>query len=166
MTGPPEIGPGRGFRVSMTLADYAVVTPDGKLTAVGCAWNVLRIGDQPFPFHVAAQIDVPWHRTNEKHTWRLELVDRDGQLATFGEGDDAQTVVPTDTFELGRPSGAPRGAMFPMPLVVAFQHGLPFAPENGWFEFRLFINDETHEDWRLAFHTVPASGAGQEKRAA
>ena len=164
MTEPPEIGPGRGFRVSMTLADYAVVTPDGKLTAVGCAWNVLRIGDQPFPFHVAAQIDVPWSRTNEEHRWRLELVDRDGQLAVFG--DEQETVVISDTLELGRPPGAPRGTMFPWPLVVAFQQGLPFAAEAGWFEFRLFINDETHEDWRLALQTVPANGFGQEKRAA
>ena len=135
----------------MLLADYAVVS-DGKLTVVGGGWSIT--GPAPQPFAIAVKIEVPWDQANVRHTLRLELVDADGAavLVPTPEGEKAVTIEAQ--FETGRPAGIKPGT----PLDVMFAVNMPPhpLPPGGRYEWRLSIDDETREDWRLAFSTRAA----------
>ena len=142
------LDPERGVKVTAMLADYATAA-DGKLIAVGAGWNV--IGPQPVPFAFAMLVEVPWQLTNKQHTVRLELIDLDGNAVTpIGAEDPAAVEV---QFEIGRPPGLRPGCMLPVPLPI--NHGPLPLPPGGHFEWRLTVNGEAREDWRLAFSTRP-----------
>jgi hypothetical protein len=145
---PSELDPERGVKVTAMLADYAAAA-DGKLTAVGAGWNVT--GPQPVPFAIALLVEVPWHLTNKQHTVRLELIDLDGNPVTPTGADEPQTIELQ--FEIGRPPGLRPGTMLPVPLPI--NHGPMSLPPGGHYEWRLTVNGEAHEDWRLAFSTRP-----------
>ena len=51
-------------------------------------------------------------------------------------------------FEVGRPAGLRAGTPVDAPLVVPFG---PLELEEGRYELRLTIDDETKEDWFVAF---------------
>ncbi|MEI7759839.1 MAG: hypothetical protein WCJ67_03620 [Thermoleophilia bacterium] len=143
------------MKVTMLLADFAQVA-DGKLTVVGGGWS--RTGPDPAPFGIAILVHVPWDQANRRHTLRLELVDADGNPVTApveveeGEGDGGgEPVVFLDDieFEVGRPPGIKPGTPLELPLAVN-SGPLPLEP-GGRYEWRLSINGEGDEDWRLAF---------------
>jgi hypothetical protein len=135
------------MKVDMLLADYAAAA-EGKMTVVGGGWNVA--GPGPMPFAVPIWFHVPWHMTNEKIRFQLELIDPDG-TGVVPVGADEPLVIQGE-FEVGRPPGAPKGMTFPFP--VPLNSGGPVAlPPGGHYEFRLLVNGETREDWRLAFWT-------------
>jgi len=145
------LDPERGIKVTMLLADYAMAA-EGKLTIVGGGWNVT--GPQPIPFAIAMLVEVPWSLTNRQHEFRLELIDLDGNAVLGAQPDGTEAPVLIEGhFELGRPPGVRAGTALPFPLAI--NHGpLPLAPA-GQYEWRLMINGEAHEDWRLAFSTRP-----------
>ncbi len=134
----------------MLLADYAQVA-DGKLTVVGGGWSLT--GPEPTPFGIAILVHVPWDQANRRHTLRLELVDSDGQavLVTGDEDDEEKPIVFLDNveFEVGRPAGIKPGTPLELPLAV---NSGPLQLEPGRrYEWRLSIDGESDEDWRLAF---------------
>jgi hypothetical protein len=141
-------------KVTMLLADFAQVA-DGKLTVVGGGWSLT--GPEPAPFGIAILVHVPWDQANRRHTLRLELVDADGQAVTIpveanedGEGDEQPIVFLDDIeFEVGRPAGLKPGTPLELPLAVN-SGPLPLDP-GGRYEWRLSIDGESDEDWRLAF---------------
>jgi hypothetical protein len=141
--------PVRGMKVTMLLADYAVAS-EGKLTVVGGGWNLTNC---QVPWAIGLLFDVPWHMTNEKHKFRLELIDVDGN-SVLPIGADEPVVIEGE-FELGRPPGAPMGATFPFP--VALNSGPMPLPSGSQVEWRLLVNEQTHEDWRLPFYTQPGA---------
>lgn len=143
-----ELDPVRGMRVTMMLADFAAA-PEGKLTVVGGGWNVT--GPQPCPFAIALLFEVPWHMTNQQHQFKLELIDFDGHGVVPIGGEDPVAIE--GQFEVGRPPGVPVGTAFPSP--VPLNSGPIPLPPGGQFEWRLTVNDQTREDWRLAFSTRP-----------
>ena len=139
------------MKATLLLAEAAQVA-DGKLFVLGGGWNI--IGPAPSPFALAILIEVPWDRTNEEHTVRLELLDADGHpvLAAQAEGEDEPLVI-TAGFEVGRPPGLKRGAPLNVPLAINLApHPIP---PNGRYEWRMTINGEAHEDWRAVFSTRP-----------
>lgn len=137
----------RQLKVTMMLADAATVA-EGKLNVLGGGWNVT--GPGPTPFAIAVLFEVPWHLTNEKHRFRFDLIDQDGTPA--GPVDAEGPLVIEGEFEVGRPPGVQRGSDMPMPFVVSPPGPIQFPP-GARLEFRLTIDDQTREDWRLAFST-------------
>jgi hypothetical protein len=139
------------MKVTMLLADYAQVA-EGKLNVIGGGWNVT--GPTPAPSSIAILIEVPWDRSNERHSFHLELVDADGHpvMATDPQGQSVPVQL-GGMFEVGRPPGIKRGTPLTFPLAINL--GPQPVPPGGRFEWRLTINGESDEDWRLAFSTRP-----------
>ena len=140
----------KAVKVTMLLADFAQVA-DGKLIVIGGGWSLT--GPEPTPFGIAILVHVPWDQANRRHTLRLELVDADGQPVMFpvdGEEEERQIVFLDDVeFEVGRPAGIKPGTPLELPLAV---NSGPLALEpGGRYEWRLTIDGEGDEDWRLAF---------------
>lgn len=147
---PSEVTPERGLKVTMMLADAAQVS-EGKLYVLGGGWTV--IGPQPMPFSIAGQIEVPWHLTNRQHVFRFECIDLDGNAVMVSTPDGEEPLFAEGGFEVGRPPGVRTGTTIPVPFAFGFGPQ-PF-PTGSHFEWRLTINGETNEDWRLAFATRP-----------
>ncbi|MBW3593784.1 MAG: hypothetical protein KY396_08820 [Actinobacteria bacterium] len=142
------------MRVTMMLADYVQVA-EGKLTIVGGGWSVT--GPMPVPFGVALLFQVPWDRANMSHRFRLELVDADGEAVAMATEEGEQPLVVEGEFEAGRPPGLRPGTPLEVPLAINVP-GAPIPP-GGRYEWRLSVNGESHEDWRLAFSTRPDADA-------
>jgi hypothetical protein len=141
----------RGMKVTMLLADYAAAY-DGKLVVVGGGWSVT--GPMPAPFGIALKIEVPWDQANAKHHMRLELVDADGNpVLVPTEGGAEQPLALDGEFETGRPAGLKPGT--PLDVVLALNLPPQPIPPGGRYEWRLTIDGESEEDWRLAFTTRP-----------
>jgi hypothetical protein len=137
------------MKVTMLLADYAQVA-DGKLTVVGGGWSI--IGPEPTPFGIGILVHVPWDLANTRHFMRLELLDADGQpvLLQDGDGEEKPILFFDDwPFEVGRPPGIKPGT--PLEFMVAV-NSAPLALEPGArYEWRLTINGESRDEWRLPF---------------
>ena len=82
------------------------------------------------------------------------MLDADGQGVPTEEG---ETIRAEGEFEAGRPAGLRPGTPVDAPLVVPFG---PLDLEEGRYEVRLTIDDETKEDWFVAF-TVRQAPAPQ-----
>ena len=94
----------------------------------------------------------PWDRANEEHRFKLELVDADGYpvLVPSAEGGEVALTI-EGQFEIGRPPGVKPGSALPFPMAL----NLPPQPipPGGRYEWRLSVDGDTHEDWRLVFST-------------
>jgi hypothetical protein len=123
---------------------------DGKLYVLGGGWSVT--GPQPAAMAIALKIDVPWDQANTRHTWRLELVDADGQ--PFQLPDEGGPVEVEQEFEIGRPPGIKPGTS--LDFVVALNVPPLLLKPSSQYAWRLTIDGEGHEDWRLPFSTRPA----------
>ena len=141
-----------GVKVTMMLADAAQAV-EGKLYILGGGWSIT--GPEPSASAIAAYIQVPWDRTNVEHQFRFELIDSDGQPVTAEIPDeDEEAVTIEGAFEVGRPVGVRPGTPIDVPLAINI--GPMVLPPGGRFEWRLTIDGETSDDWRLAFSTRPA----------
>ncbi len=147
---PTELDPERGLKVTMLLADHAQVA-DGKLNIIGAGWT--HTGPQPMPFAVAGIIEVPWRAANKKHTFRLDLIDLHGNPVLVETPEGEQPLYLEGEFEVGRMPGLREGSG--IPFQFALNSGpVPLKPGNH-YEWRLLVNNEADEDWRLAFSTRP-----------
>jgi hypothetical protein len=149
--------PVRGMQVTMLLAEFASAA-EGKLTIVGGGWSMCGPNA---PCAIGMVFYTPWHLTNQKHTFQLELIDMDGNGVELHGSDEAFVIQ--GEFEVGRPPGAPRGMTFPSPVPINL--GPLGLPPHQQYEWRLQIDGQAHEDWRLVFNTVPPI-QGQQQRAA
>jgi hypothetical protein len=131
------------MKITLLLADFARVA-NGKLDVIGGGWSMMN-AQGPFGFFVAALFQIPWDQTNTKHTFRLELLDADGQGVPTPDG---EAIRAEGEFEAGRPPGLLVGTPVDAPLVVPFG---PLLLEDGRYEVRLTIDDDTKEDWFVAF---------------
>lgn len=122
----------------------------GKLFILGGGWNVM--GLPPGPTAVALHIHVPWDRTNMQHRWLLELLDHDSNPVMVPGPAGEQPVRAGGNFEVGRPPGVPIGSELGVSLAVTIGP-LPLVP-GGRYVWRLSINDEHRDEWRLPFSVV------------
>jgi hypothetical protein len=142
----------------MMLADY-VDASKGSLTIVGGGANITGPNA---PHAIALSLLVPSHLADEQHTFRLELIDMDGNgvgVVTTGH----QPLAVEGQFQVERPENELAGQTFP--CSVGINLGALGLPPHQTYEWRLMVNGETHEDWRLVFHTIPPI-QGQQRRAA
>ena len=137
------------LQVNMMLADH-VAAVDGKLYVNGGGWSRIIPG---MSFGIAITAKVPWDRANVQHPMALELIDADGERIEQFPGLQVPIEVP-------RPLGVKPGT--PLDWCGAIMMTPP-PLEPGRYEFRISINGESMDDWRLAFEVVsPPPGAQQQ----
>jgi hypothetical protein len=107
-------------RVHLMLADAAQAV-NGKLYILGGGWSWIVAG---MPFAVAFKLEIPYSRATEKHTWKLSLLDADGQPVLVQMKPDAEPepLVVGDEFCTGIPPGIAPGT--PLDYVYTWR----FAP--------------------------------------
>ena len=149
--------PKRGIQVTMMLADY-VDARNGSLTIVGGGANVTGPNA---PHWVALSFLVPPHLAEEQHTFQLELIDLDGNAVSMRG--QQQPLVLGGQFGVQRTPDAP--ADWTIPVSQGINLGSLGLPPHQTYEWRLMVDGETREDWRLVFHTIPPI-QGQQQRAA
>ncbi len=137
----------------MILCDHAQAA-EGKLYING---GGLAVNTHGAPISIAILIGVPWNQANRQHRWTLSLVTADGQPVAVPTPVGEQIVVVESLFEVGRPAGIPAGTELPLPVAINFSP-LPLAPSSQ-FEWRLEIDGESADHWRLPFYTTAAAGA-------
>ena len=122
-----------------TVADYAVVPPDGKLYISGggiSAFNVREAGGALTPFHVVARVKVPWNLSSESHRMELRVLDGDRRpIAPLPD------PAHSGDLETGRPPGARPEDELCIQLVVGLA-GLP-VPNQSSMYFHLLVNGQT-----------------------
>lgn len=138
------------MKVTMLLADSAQAI-DGKLYILGGGWSIT--GPTPTPFALAIKIEVPWDQTNVQHRFRLNLVDSDGHEVTAESPAGSQPIMVEAGFEVGRPPGIKAGTPIDVPIAFNFAP-IPLEPGSR-FEWRLEIDGQASDDWRVAFSTRP-----------
>jgi hypothetical protein len=147
MKGPDEV-PSSEVKVTMVLADYAVVTED-KLTVIGGGWTIT--GAPTAPFGIGVIIEVPWNQTNQDHQFRFALTDIDGQPVEIDTPEGTQFVQFEGGFQVGRPPGVRPGSAIPIKFAV---NSGPISLSPGChYVWQLAIDGHEHEDWRLPFST-------------
>lgn len=140
------------MRVTILLADAAQAAA-GKLYILGGGWSVC--GPEPTAMALAIKIEVPWDRANQKHHCEIDLLDADGQPVTLETPEGSRPVQMSADFEVGRPPGLKPGT--PIDLPLAINVGPMPIPPGGRYEWRLSIDGQTQDDWRVVFSTRPAT---------
>jgi hypothetical protein len=132
------------------LAQSALVT-NGTVSMLGGGWT--QIGPGPAPFAIAGVIEMPWEAAGVSHNLRFDLLDDQGQPVIVETPDGRQPVVIEGQFDVAPQPGLKKGTPLTMPIAI----NLPPQPLGAGlrFEWRLEIDGETHEDWRLGFNTLP-----------
>jgi hypothetical protein len=130
------------IKATMLLADFAQVA-EGKLNVMGGGWTITSVGSSYF---IALKLEIPTTEARDRAV-EFRLLDRDGQpVAPNG---DAISITGT----LGHTGLAPAFPELPADIPIA----LPVPPlplEAGKrYEWRLYIDGETSEDWSLEFST-------------
>jgi Family of unknown function (DUF6941) len=115
----------------MILADGAQAV-GGKLYMLGGGWTHVFVPQFPgppiAPFAIALGLTVPYHLTNRRFSFVLELTDADG--TRVGE-------VLTGEFEQGRPPGLRAGASQPILLAI---NARPEFPQPGRYSYNASID--------------------------
>ena len=133
----------------MLLADFAQVR-DGKLTVVGGGWSLT--GPEPAPFGIAILIRVPWDQANQRHVMRLELLDADGQPVEIdAETDGGRSRSSSSTTSRSRSAAPPASSRARRSTSPSRSTRARCSLEPGRYEWRLTIDDEADDDWRLPF---------------
>jgi hypothetical protein len=120
--------------VTMLLCDAAQQV-GGKLYILGGGWSLI-FAPSPITCALAIKLAVPWDQANRKITFRLALVDDDGNGVDMGEG----PVHAEGNFEVGRPPGLKPGTSIDAPFVLNFG-GLVLEP--GGYVFDLEVDGQS-----------------------
>jgi hypothetical protein len=134
------------MKVTLMLADAAQAV-GGKLYILGGGWtNIYGAA----PFAIAIKLEVPWSEASRPHDFRLELEDADGHPVEVPQEDGSeQPIVIEGQISTGIAPGVKPGT--PMDAVIAISVGaLPL--DVGRYAWRLTIDGQTEDDWRLAFN--------------
>ena len=137
------------MRVTMLLADSAHVAY-GKLYVWGGGWSVM--GPGPTPMSIVMRIEVPTEQTGRDHQWSLALVDEDGRAVLCAEH-GTHPIERSGAFHTHPMAGNRPGV--PADFVLAVDAGVVAVPPGGRYVWIATIDDETSEDWQLAFTSRP-----------
>jgi len=132
------------------LCDAAQVA-DGKLYILGGGWTMTVAGVAPMA--IAMRLELAWSEAPNPHHWELVLQDDSGEQVTIESTEGPQPVEIRGDFQLGTPQGLPLGSDVPLNLAVTIGP-LPL-PANARYQWRLFIDGESGEEWRAPFLTLP-----------
>jgi hypothetical protein len=139
----------------MLLADAAQAIGN-KLYILGGGWSIIMPGA---PYVIAIKLDVPYDQAARAHTAQLDLVDTDGHAVTIGPtgelSDEGEPFsVKVGPFSTGIPPMLKAGIPIDLAMAVPIP---PIALEpNSRYEWRLSIDDQDDENWRLPFSTAEA----------
>jgi hypothetical protein len=137
------------MEVTLILCDAAQES-GGKLHVLGGGWtHAATPRGTPFNLALGLVIQVPWDRTNEKHTIRALLLTDDGERVSIGE----TPVENGGEFELGRPAGLKVGTTLNAVMAMQF-NGLVLGP--GGYVWEVQVNGE--EKARAPFWMVEPPG--------
>jgi hypothetical protein len=136
------------MKVTMLLAD-SVQAVNGKLYVLGGGWSI--VSSVPVPTAIAIKIDVPWDEGNRKHQFKLALFDSDGKPVRVPVNDTPVEI--SGEFEAGRPAGLKPGT--PLDVVLALNIGPLLLQPDARYVWRMWIDDQTREDWEVSFSTRP-----------
>ncbi len=139
-------------KATIVLADH-VQGAEGKLNLIG--GGLRWLGPQPATFGIGMVLEFPWEAVGEDHMVKLDLIDGDGIPVELPQGDG---MVGPFGFEATLPVAAPPGSRrgIPVNVCIAISMVQMQLPPDGRFEFRMEIDGEAHEDWRIGFNTRPA----------
>jgi hypothetical protein len=141
------------LKVSLMLADHAQAV-GGKLYILGGGWSVT--GPGPSSFAIVLDVKVPWHGINVDHKLEFDLLDADGRPVEIETPEGPKPLRFEGTFQATPAPGVKPGVPIDAPL--AFNLPAYPIPPGGRYEWRLTIDGETRDDWRLAFSTRPQPG--------
>src|SRR4051794_6393845 len=132
------------------LAQAAQAVPNGTVSVLGAGWTQIGIGS---PFAIAGIIEMPWEAAGEEHRFRLELLDDQGKPVMVETDQGEQPVCIEGGFNVAPQPGLKRGTPLSLPLAL----NMPPQPlaAGSRYEWRLDVDGESHEDWRLGFNTLP-----------
>ena len=134
------------------LADHAEVA-DGKLFINGGGWTLT--GPTPTPFAIAMTLEMPRESAGVQRTVRWDLLDDQGHPVLVPGPMGVTPMVIQGQFTPPESEDLPDGA--PLTAAFAINVGPVPIPPGGRYEWRLMIDEETHEDWRLGFNTRPVA---------
>lgn len=140
------------MKVTLLLAD-AVQAVGGKLYVLGGGWSIC--GPDPTQMGIGLKVEVPWDRAGHSYRFRLALEDADGRPVTIPTQEGERTVNVEGSFNVRQPEGIPPGT--PIDVVLAINVGALRLPTDQRYVWRLFIDEETAEDWSLGFYVRPAA---------
>jgi hypothetical protein len=145
--------------VRITIADYAVVDPQGKATVVGAGVSITGVNPQSgmtAPFTVLVSVTFAPQCVGEDPAVELSLETDDHQLVQMPGLPFDQTGQPqylrVATSEKLLPTvlpgvNIPAGIVRPKSqMLLNFQNGLPLAPGRA-YTWRVKIDGETKDDW-------------------
>ena len=135
----------RPINVTMVLADHAQVA-DGKLFVAGGGWTDMT---GAVPFAVALVVEIPIEKAGTNHKFELDLIDAQGQPALMPTPQGMVPVHQELDMQVEAPEDASAAATFINPFVIKYAP-MPIAPDD--YEWRLMVDGETRENWRLPFH--------------
>ena len=139
------------MKVTLMLADSAQAV-GGKLYILGGGWSIT--GPGPVRMAIAIKIEVPWDQANRQHALRLSLLDQDGRPVIIPTPTGDRPMEVTSNIEVGRPPGLRPGT--PLDVPMAIHIGPIPIPPDGRYVWQCYINEQTQDDWRVAFSTRPA----------
>ncbi len=148
--------------VQTIMADYAAVDQAGKLNIIGGTVAVvsqLPSNDALASFALIVSVTVP--PTHYGSTCRIDVVleDASGEpvyVSGLVAGAPPQPITFQQSATFDRPRLSPDltglGDYLPSRVhtVVTFPPGLPLPKDRG-YQWRVIIDDETRDDWRLPF---------------
>lgn len=131
-----------------TLAQYAQALPNGIVNIMGGGLTVIP-PKLPVVF-IAGSVQFDWGAIGTPHAIRVDLLDEHGDAVPGQNGDP---VVVTGQANVAPAPGLPFGAPLALPLAIPVGP-LELEPQAR-HEFKLTLDDESHEDWTLGFITAP-----------
>jgi hypothetical protein len=140
----------RAVKVTLMLAQ-AANDAGGLLQVIGGGWT--QIGPDPAPFAIAGTMEFPWEAAGVPQKVRFDLLDDQGKPVMNGDPSGEKPIAIDGEWNVAPAPGIPRGT----PLTAIIAINLPpqrFTPGSR-YEWRMEVNGETHEDWRLGFAIRP-----------
>lgn len=132
------------MNVNVALANFAKAS-DGLLDMMGAGFTF--IGPGPVTFFAAGLVQCPWSEANEKHAFRVELLDDHGDPVPHPESGDP--IAFDSKLEFGWPPGMNPAATVNAPFAIPF--GAFELTPGERYEVCVRINGQSRPDWSAIF---------------
>jgi hypothetical protein len=137
------------MRATLVLCDAAQTSPDGKTHILGAGWR--WCGPVVAGHSVVAFIATQGAEIGAQHDLVLELIDQDGRPVVMASPEGPITVRSAGSIVAQPPADHRAGQEVDYTFIGNVGAGLPLQP-GGTYVWQLWINGDTHEDWRHTFY--------------